>query len=282
MGRRRRCGVLALVDLVTRGIVEQHRAGDGPHNLAVTPDGTVAAALYGSTDIVILRDGAVTRVNLSGRPHDVKPDDDRFVVANEAARRVELIGTDGHLGPRIELRGEPHDLDLTPDGNRAWVTLNGTDELALVDLDAAVVVRYVPTGQRPHDIRIAPDGAIWVTDWNGPVHVLTADGELVESIPLGVEAHHLAFTPEGSELWVGDHATRKLYVVEAASRNVVAELPLPGAPHHVAVTADGTLAAVADHSNGSVLVFDVARRQHLATIPVGAGPHGVWASPPPS
>ncbi|MDP8960409.1 MAG: hypothetical protein M3N32_02135, partial [Actinomycetota bacterium] len=184
-------------------------------------------------------------------------------------------------GPRIELRAEPHDLDLTPDGRKAWVTLNGTDELALVDLDTASVVRYVPTGKRPHDIRVAPDGAIWITDWDGPLHVMTADGELVESIPLGVEAHHLAFIPDGSELWVVDHATREAYVVDVASRQVVAALPLPGAPHHVAITADGALAAIADHTNGSLLVFDVVRRQHLATIPVGPGPHGVWALPPP-
>jgi DNA-binding beta-propeller fold protein YncE len=38
------------------------------------------------------------------------------------------------------------------------VTLNGTDELAVVDLRARRLVRYVETGQRPHDILFAPDG----------------------------------------------------------------------------------------------------------------------------
>lgn len=274
-------GMLALVDLDRRVVVEQRRTGDGPHNLTVAPDGTVAVALYGSTKVAVLRAGEVAAVELGGRPHDVKPGDGRFVIANEAARRVEIVATDGRIGARIDLRAEPHDLDLTPDGRRAWVTLNGTDELALVDLDAAVVVRYVPTGQGPHDIRIAPDGGIWITDWDGPLHALTADGELLETIPLGIEAHHLAFAPDGSELWVVDHATRKAYVVDAASRKVVAELPLPGAPHHVAITPDGVLAAVADHTNGSVVVFDVARREHLATVAVGPGPHGVWALPLP-
>ncbi|MFN2556331.1 MAG: YncE family protein [Nitriliruptorales bacterium] len=275
-------GILALVDLTTRQVVEQHPAGPGPHNLAVGRDGTVAACLYGGDGIAIVRNGAVATVALGGRPHDVKPDDrGGFVVTNEAARRVEVIGSDGRLGPQIQLRAEPHDLDLTPDGRAAWVTLNGTGELALVDLDRGVVSRYVPTWQRPHDVRVAPDGSIWLTDWDGPLHVLTADGQPVESIPLGLEAHHLAFTPDGSQLWVADHATREAYVVDTTSREVLAELPLPGAPHHVAVTADGALVAIADHSNGALLVFDAARHQYLATIPVGPGPHGVWALPPP-
>ncbi|MDQ4130811.1 MAG: YncE family protein, partial [Actinomycetota bacterium] len=108
-----------------------------------------------------------------------------------------------------------------------------------------------------------------------------ADGQLVDSHPLGVEAHHLAFTPDGSRLWVVDHATKEAYVVAVASRRVLAELPLPGAPHHVAITADGALAAIADHSNGALVVFDAARHQHLGTIPVGPGPHCLWALPPP-
>ncbi len=71
----------------------------------------------------------------------MKPGVGRFVVAKEAARRVELVDSAGRLGPRIQLRAEPHDLDLTPGGRATGVTLNGTDELALVDLAMGVVLR---------------------------------------------------------------------------------------------------------------------------------------------
>lgn len=272
-------GTLVLVDLAASEVVRTHRTGDGPHNITVAADATVAAALYASTDLAIIRDGELHTVTLGGRPHDVKATDRWFVVANEAGRRIELVEHDGDRGARVGLRAQPHDLDVTADGDRAWVTLNGTDQLALVDLTTPQVAAYVPTGKRPHDIRIAPDGTIWITDWDGPVHVLGPDGEVETSIPLGVEAHHLAFTPGGEEAWVVDHATRKAYVVDTAARRVVAELQLTGSPHHVAITPDGVLAAIADHTNGALVVFDVARRERVATIPVGPGPHGVWALP---
>jgi hypothetical protein len=54
--------------------------------------------------------------------------------------------------------------------------LNGTDELAVVGLEARRGIRYIATGQRPHDILFAPDGKLWVTEpcrWDP---VLTASG----------------------------------------------------------------------------------------------------------
>lgn len=275
-------GQLVEVDLETQEVLTTLEVGDGPHNLTVADDGTVAAALYGSDAVAIVRDGQLDRIRLGGSPHDVKPAPDGFVVANEAARRVELLAADGTPRGEIELREEPHDLDLTPDGTRAWVTLNGTDELALVELTAQEVERYVPTGQRPHDIRIADDGEIWITDWRGSLHVLSPDGQLLDSLQLGREAHHLAFTPDGSELWLVDHATREAYIIDTAARSSTATITLPGSPHHVAITHDGRLAAIADHTNGTLVVIDVATHGQIASIPVGPGPHGVWTVPPPT
>lgn len=275
-------GTIELVDLADRTVVATHRTGGGPHNLAVAADGTAAAALYATSTLALVRAGRLTTVDLGGRPHDVKPVGNRFVVANEAGRRVQLVTTGGQRAGDIPLEAEPHDLAVTADGRRAWVTLNGTDRLALVSLTAREVVRYQPTGQRPHDIRIAPDGSLWVTDWRGALHVLSPDGELVDTLRLGRETHHLAFTPDGVELWVVDHATRTVFVIDADARTVITRRDLPGAPHHVAVTPDGALAAVADHTNGTLVVFDTTRRRQVATIPVGAGPHGVWAAPPPA
>jgi DNA-binding beta-propeller fold protein YncE len=217
-------------------------------------------------------------IKLGGTPHDVKATRAVFVVANEAARRLDLVEGGEHAAS-IELKAEPHDLAIAPGGKRAWVTLNGTDEFAVVDLRARRVERYVSTGQSPHDILFAPDGTLWVTDWNGPVHVFDGREKLRGRIALGEESHHLAFTPDGKQAWITDHAANQTFIVDARRLKLVDSVRVSGGPHHVAITPDGTLAAVANHEAGTVVVYDVSRRTRVRTVLVGPGPHGVWAMP---
>jgi YVTN family beta-propeller protein len=269
---------VALVDIANGKVIARHDTPGGPHNLTVARNATAAATLYASDRLVLARRGKARFVNLGGTPHDVKAAGDLFVVANEAARRLDLVEGSDHAAS-IELKAEPHDLAVAPDGDTAWVTLNGSDELAVVDLRARRVLRYVPTGRRPHDILFAPNGRLWVTDWAGPVNVFDRRGRVRGRVTLGQESHHLAFTPNGRQAWITDNGAERIFVVDARRMKLVDSLRAPGGPHHVAITVDGTLAAVADHDNGNVVVYDVRRRARVRTVRVGSGPHGVWAVP---
>lgn len=269
---------VVLVDIAKGEVLARHDTPGGPHNVTVAADGTAAAALYASDRLVLVDRRRARFIKLGGTPHDVKAARGLFVVANEAARRLDLVEGGKHAAS-IELKAEPHDLAIAPGGERAWVTLNGTDELAVVDLRARRVERYVSTGESPHDILFAPDGTLWVTDWNGPVHVFDRRGKVRGRIALGEESHHLAFTPDGKQAWITDHAANQTFIVDARRLKVVDSAHVPGGPHHVAITPDGTLAAVADHDNGTVTVYDVERRARVRIVRIGAGPHGVWAVP---
>lgn len=271
--------LVAEVDLAAGRVLRTVPVPGKPHNL-VAGDGVVATTLQRAGTVALIRGGSAREIRLGGSPHDVKLWGDRLVVANEGARRLEILGPRGGRLGGVALRGNPHDLAVAP-GGRAWVSLDGSGDLALVDLAGRRVLRYVPTARRPHDLLVAPDGRVWVTDWGGDLYVLSPRGRLIRTLAVGAEAHHLAFSPDGSEAWVTDHGTRRVVVVATATLEVVASLPVRGAPHHVAITPDGRFAAVADHGRGSLVVFDVARRRRVAEIPVGSGPHGAWAAPAP-
>jgi len=267
------------VDVGARQILHRYRTPGGPHNITVAPDGIVAVSLYGAQHIAIIRDGAVDRVFLGGRPHDVKIAERRIVVANEGSSRIQLIRFDGRLTRRILLPDPPHDLAVAPNERRAWVTMDGTDDLAVVNLVRRVPPHYVHTGQRPHDILFAPDRNLWVTDWGGELHIFAVPGgNLLETIELGVESHHLAFTPDGGFAWITDHAARKLFVVRIRTVHVVDRIRFPGIPHHVAITPNGRWAVVADHGNGRLVLYNANTHRRVGSIQIGAGPHGVWAA----
>ncbi|HXF36902.1 MAG TPA: YncE family protein [Actinomycetota bacterium] len=273
-------GRTVLVDVGTERIVERFRTPGGPHNITVAGDGTVAVALWGWDRIALIRRDRVRFVVLGGAPHDVKVAGRTVVVANQGDARVDRVRLGGRRLRSVGLRADPHDLAVAPGGRRAWVTLEGTDDMAVVDVDRGRLLRYVSTGARPHDLLFAPDGRLWVTDWEGALHVF--DGaRLVRTLPLGVEAHHLAFTPGGEEAWITDHGAHRVYVLSVRPVRVLRSLRFPGQPHHVAITSDGRWAVVADHAGGRLLVYDADRRRRVGSIRVGAGPHGVWAAPAP-
>lgn len=268
------------VDLRARKVVRRFRVSGVPHNVTVAADGTVVVALQGSGRIALIRGRRSREVRLGGSPHDVKVFGGTAVVANEGAARVDLVALSGRRVDDVTLHANPHDLALTATG-RAWVTLDGSDELALVDVKDRSVVRYLPTGRRPHDLLVAPDGRLWVSDWEGGLHVFSRRGRLLRTIPVGVEAHHLAFTPGPGrrEVWLTDHGADRVFVIDARTLRVEAELHTGGAPHHVAVTPDGRWAVVVDHEGGRILLYRARSRRLVARIPVGEGPHGVWAAP---
>lgn len=268
---------LVLVDVAARRVIKRLSVPGRPHNLTVAPDGTVAATLQRAGTVALVRDRSVTTVELGGSPHDVKPTRDGLVVANEGAGRLELLSSSGERSGEIRLRANPHDVAVR--GDIAWVSLNGSDEIAVVDLRRAEVDRYIATGKRPHDLLFDRDGRAWITDWNGTVHVFDDGGGLVRTLALGSEAHHLSLTPDGSDMWITDHAAHRAFVVSTETLELIEELPIPGAPHHVAVTPDGKWAGVADHDRGTLLLFDAREHQLVGTISVGPGPHGVWATP---
>ena len=272
-------GELAKVDLGGGVLRRVDTRGGGPHNITVAPDGTVVAALWASDRIVIFRGGERTFVDLGGAPHDVKIARNMIVVANQVTERVQLVKLDGTFVRRILLDADPHDLAIDPQQRHAWVTLEGSDDLAVVDLlDRREPVRYVDTDGSPHDILFAPDGKLWVTDWSGAVHVFAGRrGRLVESIPLGVEAHHLDFTRDGRFCWISDHGAGAVFVLRVRTMRVVERLGFPGEPHHVTVLPGGRRVVVADHANGRIVIYDADTRERLRTIPVGSAPHGVWA-----
>lgn len=272
-------GQLAEVDLGEGVLQRVDTRGGGPHNITVAPDGTVVAALWASDRIVIFRDGERTFVDLGGAPHDVKIARNMVVVANQATERVQLVRLDGTLIRRVILKADPHDLAIDPRQRHAWVTLEGSDDLAVVDLlDRREPVRYVDTDGSPHDILFAPDGMLWVTDWSGGLQVLTGRrGRLVESIPLGVEAHHLDFTPDGRFCWITDHGAGAVFVLRVRTVHVVERIAFPGEPHHVTILPGGRRVVVADHENDRIVLYDAGTREQLKTIRVGDAPHGVWA-----
>ena len=259
-------GSISLFDVATG--IEMARVPIGPafpHEVAVSPDGRVAATgEYGPNDA-------------PGR---------HLVVIDVA---------EGRLVGRIDLgpKSRPHSVVFMPDGRRAVVTLEQSDRIALVDVVDWSVVRTFPTGGREgHMVRLSPDGArAFVTSRGaeGTLSVISLAGEAPVVIPTGAGAEGLAVTPDGREVWVVNRIARSISIVDTRSLKVTQTIDVPPDARRAEVSASGRVlvphGGTDDAPAQYLSVYDLRTRalvNRLAMHEGRKGPGGFGSTSPAS
>ncbi len=211
--------------------------GEGPHEVAVSPDGRLAA------------------VSDYGRS---APGSTVTVLDVEAATVVRSVQLGEHR--------RPHGLAWLPDG-RLLVTTEASRSLLVVDPKDGKVLAATPTGQEvSHMVVATPDGrrAFVANIGSGSVTVVDlVERRKVRDVPTGAGAEAIAVSPDGKQVWVGNRAADTLTVMDAATLEVLAQIPCPGFPIRMALTPDGKRVLVSCARSGEVAVFDGSSRKEL-------------------
>lgn len=246
-------GSISFFDLATG--VEVARVPVGPfipHEVAVSPDGRLALTTeYGPN-------------NNPGR-HVILID----VASATVKGRIDL-------GPN----SRPHTALFLPDGRRAVATMQDSDELALLDLEAMSVIRTYPTGGREgHMVRLAPDGSrAYVSSRLGTgtlsVIFLDEDRDPVV-IQTGPGAEGLDVSADGSQVWVANRQEESISVIDTETLQVVAELDSRPFAGRVEMGPDG-YAIVPNGGGGGVVpqylrLWDVDARELITEVPLRDG-----------
>jgi len=234
---------LSLVDVATGAVRATLPTGEGPHEVAVSPDGRTAVVVgYGGR----APGSTLTLVDLP-----------RLRVA----RTIELAP-----------HRRPHGIVFLAGGERLLVTSEESRALLEVDVAAGRVVRALPTGAEvSHMVAVAPDGATaWVANiGSGSVTAFDlASGERLGEVRTGRGAEGIAVTPDGAEVWVTNREDDTVSVVDAATRKVVATLAAPEFPIRAEATPDGARVLVSCAGSGDLAVFDRKRRTLDRRVPL--------------
>lgn len=224
--------------------------GAGPHELAVSPDGSRAVvADYGAAG----PDGYRAGTTLS--------------VIDLVAREVSATLT-------LDSHTSPHGIQFLPDGRHLAVTAERSAAVLLVDVIEGAIERVLPTGAGgSHMLVVSPDGHRVYTANMGSGSVSVIDlgsGELLAEIPTGAECEGIDITPDGKQVWASNRQAGTLSVIDTETLRVLAELDAPGFPIRVKLTPDGSRALVSCATASTVLVFDVKTRELLASLPISA------------
>lgn len=269
--------------------------------------GTVWSADEGSSSVsaLDLGTGTVTTTPIPVAPHNVDlTPDGRFLLA---------VGTpasgdhgDGHdhgggdtvgllvmLDPQdlskpavtVEVGAHPAHVVADTQG-RAYASLSGADEVAVVDLANASVIERIETGAYPHGLRLSPDGTeLYVANVeDGSVSVIdTASLTEAARIPVGTAPVQVGFTPDGSRVYVSLRDENRVAVVDTATREVTGRIEVGPNPIQMIATPDGRQIYVANQGteaapNDTVSVIDTATGEVAKTLKTGLGAHGVTLS----
>ena len=268
--------------------------------------GTVYSADEGGSTIsaIDLGSGAVTTIPVPVAPHNVDlTPDGRFLLAvgtpasgdhgagghghGNAAGLLVILDPQDLSKPAVTVEVGAHPAHVVADAQgRAYASLAGGNDVAVVDLAAATIIARIETGAYPHGLRLSPDGAeLYVANVeDGSVSVIdTATLAEVARIPVGAAPVQVGFTPSGDQVYVSLRDENRVAVIDVATRAVTNRIDVGPNPIQLIATPDGAFVYVANQGteaepNDTVSVIATATGEVVKMITTGPGVHGVSVS----
>lgn len=304
---------LSLVDLGSGEVVATLPTGEGPHEVAVSPDGeTAVVANYGgrspgsSLTVVDVPNAEVVRTIDLGehkRPHGILflPDGERLVVTVEAVKAVVVVNVGaGEIEKKIETGQEvSHMVAVDGAGKRAYVANIGSGSMTAVDLESGKSLGTVETGGGAEGIAVTPDGSqVWVSNREADTVTLVDPKTLEVAATLESEGFpiRVEITPDGGRVLVTNALASALTVIDTGERKVARRVPIQlelaspenrlfgdrfgdsSVPIGLEIAPDGRHAYIAHANADRIQVLDLETWETVGTLTAGREPDGMGYS----
>jgi DNA-binding beta-propeller fold protein YncE len=216
----------------------------------------------------------------------------RTLILSTVKENVSLTATDaatGEIAHVVEVgtigTGKPHEIALSADGRRAFVSLYGSadygpnvpdNRIAVVDLDSMTLAGHIGLDlyKGPHALVVGPDGILWATvDHNRCLLAVDPESWQIErTLWLQVPGHFLAIAPDGNRLYASAKEYPVIVEIDMAARAVAATIDVPVGGQGVRVSTDGKWLYVGDFHRPLLHVIDCAARRLADTVTLAAVP----------
>lgn len=303
---------VSLLDLDTGEVVATLPTGEGPHEVAVSPDGKRAVITdYGRrgapgsslTLIRIDQPQVVNTIDLGEyqRPHGVLwLDDERVVITAEAQQALLVVNVEsGEVEQAIGTAQEVSHMVALDDGKtRAYVANIGSGSLTVIDLAKGERIANVETGEGAEGVAVA-SGHVWVTNRAEDTITVLDAGTLEEVAKIESKGFPIRAraTPDGEWILVtraraGDLAIYDADNPEAEPRIVELGMELKdtedrlfgdrfgdsSVPIGVVPDLDGSRAWIAHANADAVSEHDLETGEKLRVLEAGREPDGMDVS----
>lgn len=169
---------------------------------------------------------------------------------------------------------------VTPSAAVAQVAEIGSQTPDIAEAPALSVTQragYLPDRQLAYIANVTPP-TITVVDLEG---LTVLDSIVLRDQAAKFQAHTLAVTPDGKQLWIGEDLAPDagfVQVIDLPTGEVLKRWEV-GAGVGSHITRDGRYLFTSSTKTNNINVFDVPALEYLGDFPVGAAPHAIDSSP---
>jgi len=282
---------VSIIDATNFTEAKRFPIGKEPHHLMPTPDNkSVIVANAAGNELVFLdpNTGAIQkRVPDIADPYQIgfSPDQKWFVSNSLRLDRVDLYSYDGQnlkLSKRLPMPKMPSHMAFTNDSKIVFVTLQGNDKIAAIDLEKQAVLWQMKVGPQPAGIAITPDQKHLLVGVMGSDYVEIIDWRVQKSIGkivTGKGAHNFRALGDKKHVFVSNRVSNQVTIVDQDTLKVVAQIPVDGGPDCMEVSEDRKTMWVTSRWKKQANLVDIEKREVIKTVPVGRSPHGVFFLP---
>lgn len=258
-----------------------------PHHLVVTPDGRQIVLGDSAGNELIFLDPATAEIRRRERisnPYHLEysPDGRFLVIASLRRDQIDIYEAEGlTLLQRFRQPDKPSHVAFSPDSRFVFVTLQGTGEVAAVEMETRQTIWVQQVGPEPA-------GIIWhrgrlligLMGREDFVALDPATRAVTTAFRVGRGAHNVFPHPDGRFLYATSRVDSRIAQVDAETMAVTRVFEIPGGPDCIAFDEAGRVWATLRWV-GRALMLDPATGEQ-AQIRVGRSPHGIFAMPRPS
>jgi DNA-binding beta-propeller fold protein YncE len=216
-----------------------HKAGghrSGPRALVTDESQDLLA-------IVDLRSRTARRfVGVTGGPQYVAAAPGTALVSSPDAGTVTLLDGDPlRVVKIVHGFGTPRLIEISPDGQRAYVTDDARGTLTVIRLSSGRVTGTLAVGIQAHHMASSPDQRrLWIALGEQARTIVIVDTSHLERPTVigrfdpGFPAHDLAFSPDGRRVWVSSASSPDVTVFRASDHRPLFRVPVGPPPQHIA------------------------------------------------
>ncbi|MDW8108582.1 MAG: YncE family protein [Candidatus Kryptonium sp.] len=230
-----------IFDLKTDKLITQFQTGEGPHEVAISPNRKYAVITnYGTREkpgnsltLYNLEKLTVEKtINLGDfrRPHGIEwIDNEKVIITAETNKSIIIVDVKNEkIVASVKTEQEvSHMLALSADKSRCFVANIGSGSMSVIDLKEMKLVKNISTGRGSEGIDVSPDGA---------------------------------------EIWVTNRAEDSVAVIDAKTLEVKLKFKVEGFPIRVKFSKDGKYAVISSARSGEITIVDAKSKEILKRI----------------